>query len=58
MLAPALDVAREGGLGEHAAQRGGALVALEQAKREFGGGDVGFGPGGGVGGVSHHQGNP
>ena len=58
MLAPSIDVAREGGLGEHAAQRGGALVALEQPERELGGGDVGVWPGGVVGGVSHRPGNP
>ena len=46
-VAPALDVAREAGLGEHAAQRRGTLLAVEQAQRQLGGGDVGFGPGGG-----------
>ena len=38
---PAIDLAGEGGLGEHPAQRRGALLALEQAKRELGGGDIG-----------------
>ena len=62
MHPPALDIAREAGLGKHPAQRRGALVAFEQPERQFGGGDIGLGLDGtgGFGRVSHlgPPGNP